>query len=74
MRNASQLVVLTSYLKKKLVESGFGGENILVAPDGIDFNEFQVSVSKEEARRRLNLPIDKNDGTKVIGKNVGPYG
>ena len=59
MRNASQLVVLTSYLKKKLVESGFGGENILVAPDGIDFNEFQVSVSKEEARRRLNLPLDK---------------
>ncbi len=59
IKNASQLVVLTSYLKKKLIESGLGGENILVAPDGIDFNEFQVSVSKEEARRRLNLPLDK---------------
>ena len=38
-------------------------EKTFVAPDGVDFKIFDISVSKDEARNRLNLP----QGKKILG-------
>jgi len=52
------VVVLTSYIKKGFVEMGFPAEKIVVLPDGVDLSLFEGLPSKEECRRRLNLPED----------------
>lgn len=59
IKNASRLVVLTSYLKEELVKRGFRRADILVAPDGINLEEFPLSAKQEEARRTLGLPLNK---------------
>ena len=35
-------------------------EQILVAHDAVNFDNFAINVSKEEVRQKLNLPIDKS--------------
>ncbi|HEY4503938.1 MAG TPA: glycosyltransferase family 4 protein [Candidatus Paceibacterota bacterium] len=32
---------------------------IIVAPDGVDLNFFNINLSKDECRRKLSLPLDK---------------
>lgn len=54
-----KFIVLTSYIKKALIKLGLEEENIFIAPDGVDLNKFNLKISKEEARLKLNLPIDK---------------
>lgn len=56
---AKKIVVLTSYIKNDLVKQGIAKDNILVAPDGVDLNQFAVQIDKNEARIKLNLPLDK---------------
>src|SRR3989344_6280969 len=58
VKNAAKVVVVTSFLKKLYVEAEFKDGNVLVAPDGVDLSIFDVDVSKEEARKILNLPLD----------------
>lgn len=43
------------YIKKYKVEK----EKTMVAPDGVDLKIFGINLSKEEARREKNLPLDK---------------
>lgn len=35
-----------------------GSKNILVSPDGVDLEQFQINDSREEARARLGLPMN----------------
>ncbi|MCR4334661.1 MAG: glycosyltransferase [Patescibacteria group bacterium] len=58
-RKAKKLVVITNILKNKLIESGISEAKILVAPDGVPLEAFNISITKEEARKKLSLPIDK---------------
>ena len=51
------LVVISEGLKKDF--SRYYNDDILVAPDGVDLEQFNVKISKEEARKRLNLPFNK---------------
>lgn len=53
------LFVLTSLMKDELRAQGIDEEKIFVLPDAVDAARFGIPVSKEEARRKLNLPIDK---------------
>ncbi len=53
------LITITQGLKNELIEKGIPEEKILVAPDGVDLNDFNIEVSKTEAREKLNLPLDK---------------
>ena len=53
-------VTITKALKEEFVKAGFDGSNILVAPDGVDIEEFDIDISKEDARRKTELPIDRN--------------
>ncbi len=55
-----KLVVITSHLKKIFQEIGFPKENIFVAPDGVDLAEFDIQITKTEAREKLGLPVSKN--------------
>ncbi len=63
LAKAGGLVLITRKAKEEFVKLGLKSEKILVAPDGVDLNIFALDLSKEEARRRLNLPQDK----KILG-------
>lgn len=56
---AKSFAVLTSYIKKELVESGFNKKDILVSPDGVDLEKFNLKVTKEDARKEVGFPLDK---------------
>lgn len=56
---AKKIVVLTSFLKTKLMEENISQDKILVASDGVDLEKFNLRISKKEAREKLNIPLDK---------------
>jgi len=56
---SGKIVVITSFLKNNLVREGIKDGKILVAPDGVNLKNFTVSLSREEARKKNNLPLDK---------------
>lgn len=58
-KKAKALVVLTNFIKDKLIWLGISEQKILVAPDAVDLEEFDIKISREEARKKLNLPKDK---------------
>ncbi|PIT95636.1 hypothetical protein COT96_00125, partial [Candidatus Falkowbacteria bacterium CG10_big_fil_rev_8_21_14_0_10_38_22] len=54
------IITITQGLKDFYVkEYGIDSNKILGVPDGVDINEFDINISKEEAREKLNLPQDK---------------
>ncbi len=59
LRQPRFFVVITKYAKEKLVVEGIPAEKIMVLPDAVDLSEFNLAISKEEARKKLNLPLDK---------------
>ena len=62
-KTSLKIIAITRGLKNKFVQSGFKAENILIVPDGVEEEKInqQISnpISKEEARKQLNLPLDK---------------
>ncbi len=54
-------IISTNQWKKDYISEKFGAEGgkILVCPNGIDLSEFSLTLSGEEARRRVGLPWDK---------------
>jgi len=58
-QKAKKIVVITSGLKEELIIRGIDADKILVAADAVDLGEFNIQVSREEARSRLSWPIDK---------------
>ena len=56
---ASKIIVLTGFLKNALIKSGIKDEKIFILPDAVDLKEFDIDISKESARKKLNLPQDK---------------
>jgi glycosyltransferase involved in cell wall biosynthesis len=58
-QKAKALIVLTSFIKKKLVEVGVKENKILVAPDGVDLEKFKIQDSKFEIHEKLGLPQNK---------------
>ncbi len=58
-RQAKTLVTINNYLKEKLIDEGVKADKILVAPDGVDLAKFDIALTKQEARARLELPEDK---------------
>ena len=54
-----KIVVISNGLKGDFVLFGFQENNLLVAPDGVDLAEFDITISKEEAREKIGLPQNK---------------
>lgn len=53
-----KFIAITHGLKSGLVNFGISAEKVFVLPDGVDLEKFNVNISKEEARKKLDLPQD----------------
>ena len=58
-KKAKNIIVITKGLKESLIKKGIDKNKILVAPDGVDIEKFDIDISREDARKKLNLPQDK---------------
>jgi glycosyltransferase involved in cell wall biosynthesis len=59
LKKIKKIIVITQKLKELFVEQGIPEERILVAPDGVDIEKFDVQCSKFDAREKLGLLKDK---------------
>lgn len=59
LKKVKGIIAITKGLKNALIEKGISKDKIIVAPDGVDLEEFNINVSKKEAREKLSLPLDK---------------
>ena len=59
MKKIRGIIAITSYIKEAFISCGVTSGRILVAPDGVDLEEFEVKISKEECRRKLDLPLNE---------------
>lgn len=53
------IITITQGIKNVFVERGFEEKKIFVSPDAVDFEKFNLEISKNDARKRVNLPLDK---------------
>jgi glycosyltransferase involved in cell wall biosynthesis len=58
-KRLKKIVVITQKLKDLFMEKGIPSRKILVVPDGVDFEKFNVRETREQCRSNLNLPPDK---------------
>ena len=54
-----KLIVLTMEMKRELVKMGIDVDKILVSPDAVDLEIFDINIDKIKARDALDLPKDK---------------
>ncbi len=59
LNKARMIVVLNDNLKKSLIEMGVNAEKIFIFPSGVEVSEFDIDLSKSEARGLVKLPQDK---------------
>lgn len=60
LKRLGKLVVISNGLKEYYVSLGVPAERILVASSGVDLGMFErIKESKEELRKKLNLPLNK---------------
>ncbi len=57
--NARALLALTSFIKNELIKHKIPEDKILILSDAVDLAKFDITISKEEARNKLNLPQEK---------------
>lgn len=58
-----RFVVLTSFIKERLIKEGISESAIIVSPDAVDLEEFGSPVSADFAKKELGLAVEK----KIIG-------
>jgi glycosyltransferase involved in cell wall biosynthesis len=57
---AEHIVTLSHHMKRVLIETyAFPEERISVIPGGVNIDQFKLSLSREEARGRLQLPLGR---------------
>ncbi len=59
IKKLNYIFVLNKYIKEELIKLGVSESKIYISPSGVDLKEFDINISNEEARKKLNLPIDK---------------
>ena len=59
LKKLKGMVAITQKLKDLFIEKGISQNKILVAPDGVDIEMFDVRCSMSEARKKIGLPQDK---------------
>ena len=52
------LVVVTEKMRERFLDAGVKSEKILVEPDAVNLNQFDVDISKADARRRIGIRPD----------------
>lgn len=53
------LVVISKGIKDDLVKDNYSSKKIITLHDGVDLERFNISLSQKEARKKLNLPLNK---------------
>jgi len=76
LKKTTGVIVLTQFLKRKHINLGVSQENILVEPDAVDMNKFDIDLGKQEARQKLGLPLDRKligytGNFRMMGKDKG---
>lgn len=56
LKKLKGIIVITETLKDLFFKKGTSRNKLLVAPDGVDLEMFNIKQSRGECRRRLNLP------------------
>ncbi|MCK4826704.1 glycosyltransferase, partial [bacterium] len=59
LKRTKGIIVTSKKIKEFFLEKNIPSEKILVAPNGVDIQMFDVGCSKFEAREKINLPQDK---------------
>lgn len=59
IKNVKLFVVLNKYIESELIELGISNDKIVIAPSGVDIVDFDFKTNKEDARKKLDLPISK---------------
>ena len=59
LKKVNYFIVITQGVKEAFLKNSFSLQNILVAPDGVDLERFDINLSKEDARSRLSLPLNE---------------
>lgn len=60
LKRTSGLIVIAEELKKMIAEKfTFDPDKIAVAHDGVDLAQFDIKLSKKEARQKADWPLDK---------------
>src|SRR3989344_5205241 len=69
-KKISGVVAINKNIKKNLVKNfGLGEDKIIVKPNGIDLQMFSNKTSKEEARKKLGLALDKKVAV-YVGREI----
>lgn len=58
-RRAKGLIVISNGIKNDLLKFGILSKKICVARDAVDLEQFQINVSKEDARKKFSLPAEQ---------------
>lgn len=58
-KQCHKITTITNGLKKLFEKQGIESNKILVAPDGVDSEQFDIKASREECRKKLGLPLNK---------------
>lgn len=58
-KKVNLIFVLNNNIKKELVELGIPENKIFIFSSGVDLKDFDLNITTEEARKKINLPIDK---------------
>jgi len=53
------IITITQGIKNVFVKRGFEENKIFVSPDAVDFEKFNLEINKNDARKKVNLPLDK---------------
>ena len=59
LKKADNVIVITKGLKDKIVSLGVDAGKIIIAPDAVELEDFDLDISKDEARKKISLPLDK---------------
>jgi glycosyltransferase involved in cell wall biosynthesis len=59
LKKIDRLIVITGNLKELYVKNGILPEKIIVQPDAVDMEIFDIKMEKDAAREKLSLPKDK---------------
>jgi len=59
IKRNDKIITISQSLKKLFLQSGWPENKILVAPDGVDLEKFDINLEKNQAREKLNLLADK---------------
>ena len=59
IKKFDKIITLTHGSKELFLAAGLPNDRTMVAPDGVDLEKFDVNINKIQARKKLNLPLNK---------------